>query len=190
MSDHFDQSKGDLHSQLNQKLKSFESLSSSEKLIEVYAELLKANHSHLLELEELGLDENLFGNEFTGFEEESNNQKQLSIKEQVYALKSLGVFEFLKNKKGVTIDEAALLLSSITGSSFSNYRKHIASKKTAELTPHKKTNKQKEVHRTLWEKLFNKEHGNTLLPKIDPIAYDKWVESEQVTDKFSETKSK
>jgi hypothetical protein len=186
----FDSKLGKVHSQLNEKLKEFESLSSSQQLLAIYVELLKANHERELGMEELGLDENLLSGQFDEYEVELDKANQLSIKEQVYALKSLGFFEFLKDKKGVTIDEAALLLSSITGSSFSNYRKHIALKKTAELTPHKKTNKQKEVHRTLWEKLFNKEHGNTLLPKIDPIAFDKWVDSEQVTDKFSETKSK
>lgn len=177
MNDHFDPNVGDLHSELNHKVKNFESLPSSEKLTAIYAELLRANHTDKLKKEELGVDEYLLSSQLDDFEVELDEVNLLSIKEQVYAFKSLGVFEFLKENKGVTIDEAALLLSSITGSSFSNYRKNIALKKTAELTPHKKTHKQKEIHKTLWEKLFNKEHGNTLLPKIDPIAHEKWIDS-------------
>ena len=188
MNNPFEADKGAKHEELRNRLDEFHQLENEDKLAAIYSELLKSNNSFALEQEREGIED------FTtdSIEEliDFNNNGILSIKESVYALKSLGVFDYLKKHKGVTIDEAALLLSSITGSSFSNYRKHIASKKTAELTPHKKTNKQKEVHRTLWEKLFNKEHGNTLLPKIDPIANDKWVDSGQVTDKFSETKSK
>ena len=183
MNNPFEADKGAKHEELRNRLDEFHQLENEDKLAAIYSELLKSNNSFALEQEREGIED------FTtdSIEEliDFNNDGILSIKESVYALKSLGVFDYLKKHKGVTIDEAALLLSSITGNSFSNYRKHIASKKTAELTPHKKTNKQQDVHRTLWGKLFKKEHGNTLLPKIDPIANDKWVHSGQVTDNLS-----
>ena len=180
----FDSKLGKVHSQLNEKLKEFESLSPSQQLIEVYAELLKANHARLLEIEELGLDEDLYENQFTDFEELSN-QQQLSTKEQVYALKSWGVFEFLKEQHGITKYEAAFLLHLISGKSIENYRNLIASKETERLTNANK-HKKKNIHRTLWNKGYHNEHGKKLLPKIDPIAYDEWINSKGVTDNRSE----
>ena len=186
----FDSKIGKVHSELNERIKEFESLSSSQQLSAIYTELLKANYEYLLHKEELGVDEDLSEGHGANFEVILGGEHQLSIKEQVYALKSLGVFEYLKKERGVTIDESALLLSAMTGSSASNYRKLIALKKTEKLTPHSKEKKQKEVHKILWEKLFRLEHGKTLLPKIDPIAYDKWVDSEPVTDKLSGSQPK
>jgi hypothetical protein len=181
MNEHFNPETGDLHSQLNDMVKGFGSLPSTQQLITIYTELLKVNHNHQLEKEEFGLDENFIESQLEVHEYELKDSERLSIKEQVYALKSLGVFDYLKEEHGITIYEAAFLLHLISGKSIERYRNSIASKETAKLTNADK-HKKKRVHRTLWSKGYHNEHGKKLLPKIDPIAFKEWVDSKGGTD--------
>tara|TARA_B110000027_G_scaffold12633_1_gene11752 strand:- start:814 stop:1386 length:573 start_codon:yes stop_codon:yes gene_type:complete len=184
MKNPFNPNHGKSHAELHEKFNQFEALKEEEKLSTLYAEILAANNSHLLEPEELGLDDSLNAGDWDDVIGELGVDQVFSMKEQVYALKSLGVLQYLKDEKQLTAYEAAFLLHLTTGKSFERYRNLIASNYTVELTTATKHQK-KDVHHNFWKKGYHNEHGKKLLPKIDSIAFNEWVVSNGVTDESS-----
>jgi len=138
-------------------------------MLRIYYEVLQANNQQDVDLD--AMHEHLSEQEEPEWEEEMD---QLSLKELVYVLYNSAILEHLTDEMNLTKEEVALLFGMITGRSHKSMRQ-LFSDDWKKLTPSKNDESIKLIYNKLWRKTAGHKSTRSLIRKIDPFAYDKWL---------------
>ena len=169
MDNPFNKEREGIQSRLHNLFEEFKGLDDSEKLLRIYSEVLQANNQEEIDLE--ALHEHLSEQEEPEWEEEMD---QLSLKQLVYLLYNSAILEHLTDEMNLTKEEVALLFGMITGQSHKSMRQ-LFSDDWTKLTPSKDDESIKLIYNKLWRKTAGHKSTRSLIRKIDPFAYDKWL---------------
>jgi len=169
MDNPFNKDREGIQSRLYNQFEDFKELDDSEKLLRIYYEILKENNQQAIDLD--AMHEDLSEQEEPEWDEEMD---QLSLKELVYILYNSAVLEHLTEEMKLSKEEVALLFGMITGLSYKRMRQ-LFSDDWTKLTPSNDDDSIKAIYNKLWRKTGGHKSTKSLIRKIDPFAYERWL---------------